>query len=37
MTLSAASDYAVEAATYPVLVTPRGVAISFAATQAPVA
>ena len=29
VTLSAASDYAVEAATYPVLVVPRGVALSF--------
>jgi nucleotide-binding universal stress UspA family protein len=37
VTLSAASDYVVEAATYPVLVTPRGVALSFAAPQAPVA
>jgi nucleotide-binding universal stress UspA family protein len=37
VTLSAASDYAVEAATYPVLVIPRGVALSFAAPQAPVA
>ena len=37
VTLSAASDYAVEAATYPVLVTPRGVALSFAAPQAQVA
>ena len=34
VTLSASSDYAVEAATYPVLVVPRGVAISFAAAQA---
>ena len=33
VTLSAASDYAVEAATYPVLVTPRGVALSFAAAS----
>jgi nucleotide-binding universal stress UspA family protein len=33
--LSAASDYAVEAATYPVLVVPRGVALNFAAPQAP--
>jgi nucleotide-binding universal stress UspA family protein len=33
VTLSAASDYAVEAATYPVLVIPRGTAISFAAAQ----
>jgi nucleotide-binding universal stress UspA family protein len=31
VTLSAASDYAVEAASYPVLVVPRGVALSFAA------
>ena len=29
VTLSASSDYAVEAATYPVLVVPRGVAIRF--------
>ena len=29
--LSAASDYAVEAANYPVLVVPRGVALDFAA------
>ena len=36
VTLSASSDYAVEAATYPVMVTPRGVAIHFAA-QAPAA
>lgn len=35
--LSAASDYAVEAATYPVLVIPRGVAIDFAASAAPAA
>ncbi len=36
VTLSAASDYAVEAASYPVLVTPRGVALDFTAgpTQA---
>jgi nucleotide-binding universal stress UspA family protein len=34
VTLSAASDYAIETASYPVLVTPRGVTISFAATQA---
>jgi Universal stress protein family. len=34
VTLSAASDYAIETASYPVLVTPRGVAISFAATRA---
>jgi nucleotide-binding universal stress UspA family protein len=33
VTLSAASDYAVEAATYPVLVTPRGVSLSFTAGQ----
>ena len=31
--LSASSDYAVEAATYPVLVVPRGVAITFAAAE----
>jgi nucleotide-binding universal stress UspA family protein len=31
VTLSASSDYAVEAATYPVLVVPRGVAIRFEA------
>jgi nucleotide-binding universal stress UspA family protein len=37
VTLSAASDYAVEAATYPVLVVARGVPLSFGATQAPVA
>jgi nucleotide-binding universal stress UspA family protein len=36
VTLSAASDYAVEAATFPVLVVPRGVALSFDAAQAPV-
>ena len=36
VTLSAASDYAVEAATYPVLVVPRGVALSFGGdAQAP--
>ena len=35
VTLSAASDYAVEAANYPVLVTPRGVSLGFTATQAP--
>src|SRR5512146_2597967 len=36
VTLSAASDYAVEAATYPVLVVPRGVTIRFdAAAPAP--
>jgi nucleotide-binding universal stress UspA family protein len=33
VTLSASSDYAVEAATYPVIVVPRGTAISFAAAQ----
>lgn len=33
VTLSAASDYAVETATYPVLVTPRGVSLSFGASQ----
>jgi nucleotide-binding universal stress UspA family protein len=33
VTLSAASDYAVEAATQPVLVTPRGVSLSFAADR----
>lgn len=32
VTLSASSDYAVEAATYPVLVVPRGVAIRFDAS-----
>ncbi len=31
VTLSAASDYAVEAATYPVVVIPRGVTVQFAA------
>jgi nucleotide-binding universal stress UspA family protein len=36
VTLSASSDYAVEAATCPVLVTPRGVALDFAGTRAPV-
>jgi nucleotide-binding universal stress UspA family protein len=35
--LSASSDYAVEAATYPVIVIPRGVAVDFGAAQAPVA
>jgi hypothetical protein len=35
--LSASSDYAVEAATYPVMVLPRGVALDFAATTAPAA
>lgn len=33
VTLSAASDYAVETASYPVLVVPRGAALSFAASQ----
>lgn len=37
VTLSASSDYAVEAATYPVLVLARGAALSFGAPQAPVA
>lgn len=37
VTLSAASDYAVEAAAYPVLVTPRGVALDFTASQPQVA
>ncbi len=37
VTISAASDYAVETATYPVLVTPRGVALDFTATQPQVA
>jgi nucleotide-binding universal stress UspA family protein len=36
VTLSASSDYSVEAATCPVLVTPRGVALDFAGAQAPV-
>ncbi|MFN8162654.1 MAG: universal stress protein [Solirubrobacterales bacterium] len=35
--LSASSDFAVEAATYPVLVVPRGVTVSFAASPAPAA
>jgi nucleotide-binding universal stress UspA family protein len=35
VTLSASSDYAVEAATYPVMVTPRGVAVRFAAQAQP--
>lgn len=35
VTLSASSDYAVEAANYPVLVVPRGVALSFGAAAAP--
>jgi nucleotide-binding universal stress UspA family protein len=34
VTLSASSDYAVEAATYPVMVIPRGVPIRFTAPQA---
>jgi nucleotide-binding universal stress UspA family protein len=37
VTLSAASDYVVETATHPVLVTPRGVALDFTAPQAQVA
>jgi nucleotide-binding universal stress UspA family protein len=37
VTLSASSDYAVEAATYPVMVVPRGVAIAFTAPQAQIA
>jgi nucleotide-binding universal stress UspA family protein len=37
VTLSAASDYAVETSTTPVLVTPRGVALSFGGAQAQVA
>jgi nucleotide-binding universal stress UspA family protein len=37
VTLSASSDYAVEAATYPVIVVPRGTALSFGATPAPAA
>jgi hypothetical protein len=35
--LSAASDYAVEAANYPVLVIPRGVSVDFGAAPAPTA
>jgi nucleotide-binding universal stress UspA family protein len=35
--LSAKSDYAVEAANYPVLVIPRGTAVDFAASAAPTA
>jgi hypothetical protein len=35
--LSASSDYAVEAATYPVMVLPRAVALEFAASPAPAA
>jgi nucleotide-binding universal stress UspA family protein len=34
VTLSASSDYAVEAATYPVMVVPRGVTIRFSIPQA---
>ncbi len=37
VTLSAASDYAVETATFPVLVVPRGAPLNFAASQTPVA
>jgi nucleotide-binding universal stress UspA family protein len=37
VTISAASDYAIETATSPVLVTPRGVSLGFAASQAPAA
>jgi nucleotide-binding universal stress UspA family protein len=37
VTLSASSDYAVEAATYPVLVTARGVGLDFTGSEAPVA
>jgi nucleotide-binding universal stress UspA family protein len=37
VTLSAASDYAVETATCPVLVTPRGAALSFSESQPQVA
>jgi nucleotide-binding universal stress UspA family protein len=35
VTLSASSDYAVEAANYPVIVVPRGVTIPFAGSGAP--
>ena len=35
--LSAASDYAVEAANYPVLVIPRGTALDFSGAVAPAA
>lgn len=35
VTLSAASDYVVETATYPVLVVPRGRTVAFAGPQAP--
>ena len=37
VTISAASDYAIETATSPVLVTPRGVSLGFTAGQPPVA
>jgi nucleotide-binding universal stress UspA family protein len=37
VTLSASSDFAVEAATYPVLVTARGTPLSFGAAPAPAA
>jgi nucleotide-binding universal stress UspA family protein len=37
VTLSASSDYAVEAATYPVLVVARGVSLSFGAPQSQLA
>jgi nucleotide-binding universal stress UspA family protein len=37
VTISAASDYAIETATSPVLVTPRGVGLNFATSQAPAA
>ena len=37
VTLSAASDYVIETATQPVLVVPRGVALSFGSAQAPTA
>jgi nucleotide-binding universal stress UspA family protein len=36
VTLSASSDYVVEAATYPVLVTARGLGLDFASSAAPV-
>jgi hypothetical protein len=35
VTISAASDYAIETATSPVLVVPRGTALSFAAAPVP--
>jgi hypothetical protein len=35
VTISAASDYAIETASSPVLVTPRGVSLGFMASQAP--